>query len=83
MRPGNFNPPQQIPNFPSLLPRRPGNHTHIQQNYPAHRARPEILRASNKQLSNNLAFASVKSASGPGGGQQLYDPFSPTTANQQ
>ncbi|PQQ14758.1 vegetative cell wall protein gp1 isoform X2 [Prunus yedoensis var. nudiflora] len=64
---------------------RPGNHIQIQQNYPAHSTRPEMPRAPNQQFSNNLAFASGKPASRPGG-QQLYDPFSPTsmsTATQQ
>ncbi|XP_050141286.1 uncharacterized protein LOC126617304 [Malus sylvestris] len=82
MRPSNFNPPHQMPNLPGPLPPRPGNYIQIQQNYPAHATRPEIPRAPNQQF-NNLAFSSGKSASGPGGGQQLYDPFSPTSANQQ
>ncbi|KAM1276179.1 hypothetical protein ACFX13_029424 [Malus domestica] len=83
MRPSNFNPPHQMPNLPGPLPPRPGNYIQIQQNYPAHATRPEIPRAPNQQFSNHLAFSSGKSASGPGGGQQLYDPFSPTSANQQ
>ncbi|KAM0995440.1 hypothetical protein ACFX13_005611 [Malus domestica] len=82
MRQANFNPPHQIPNLPSPLPPRPGNHI-LQQNYPAHSTQPEIPRPTNQQFSNNLAFASDKSASGPRGGQQLFDPFSPTAANQQ
>nr|CCH50956.1 T1.4 [Malus x robusta] len=83
IRPSNFNPPHQMPNLPGPLPPRPGNYIQIQQNYPAHATRPEIPRAPNQQFSNHLAFSSGKSASGPGGGQQLYDPFSPTSANQQ
>nr|CCH50995.1 T3.2 [Malus x robusta] len=74
---------QAMPNLPGHLPPRPGNYIQIQQNYPAHATRAEIPRAPNQQFSNNLAFSSGKSASGPGGGQQLYDPFSPTSANQQ
>ncbi|XP_048424953.1 LOW QUALITY PROTEIN: branchpoint-bridging protein-like [Pyrus x bretschneideri] len=83
MRLSNFNPPHQMPNLPGPLSPRPGNYIQIQQNYPAHATRPEIPRAPNQQLSNHLAFSFGKSASGPGGGQQLYDPFSPTSANQQ
>ncbi|VVA23268.1 PREDICTED: splicing factor [Prunus dulcis] len=85
MRPRNFNPAHQMPNFPNPLPPRPGNHIQIQQNYPAHSTRPEMPQAPNQQFNNNLAFASGKPASRPGG-QQLYDPFSPTsmsTATQQ
>nr|CCH50959.1 T1.7 [Malus x robusta] len=83
MRPSNFNPPHQMPNLPGPLPPRPGNYIQIQQNYPAHATRPEIPRAPNQQFRNHLAFSFGKLASGPGGGQQLYDPFSPTSANQQ
>ncbi|XP_021821408.1 splicing factor 1 isoform X1 [Prunus avium] len=85
MRPRNFNPAHQMPNFPIPLPPRLGNHIQIQQTYPAHSTHPEMPRAPNQQYSNNLAFASGKPASRPGG-QQLYDPFSPTsmsTATQQ
>lgn len=75
--PRNFSPTSQVPVLPGALPARPGNHFQL-QNYPVQMMWPETPLAQSHQLNNNLSFASGRSASTPGG-QQLYDPFSPTT----
>ena len=77
MGPRNFSPAPQMPNLPGPILHRPGNSLQLQQNYPA-RTRPEIHLAPNQQFSNTFSFASSKPVSKPGG-QQIYDPFSPTS----
>ncbi|KAF3946723.1 hypothetical protein CMV_027041 [Castanea mollissima] len=78
MGPRSFNPAPQMPNLPGPILPRPGNSLQLQQNYPARPNRPEIHLAPNQQFSNTFAFASGKPGSKPGG-QQIYDPFSPTS----
>ncbi|XP_059430259.1 uncharacterized protein LOC132163899 [Corylus avellana] len=77
MAPRSFSPAPQMPSLPGPMVPRSGNPLQLQQNYPA-RTRPEILLAPNQQFGNTFSFASSKPPSNSGG-QQIYDPFSPTS----
>ncbi|XP_040993363.1 atrophin-1 isoform X2 [Juglans microcarpa x Juglans regia] len=76
----NFSPAPQRPGFSGPIVPRPANPVQLQQNYPARMSRPDILFSPNQQFSNTLSFASSKAVSNPGG-QQIYDPFSPTSVS--
>ncbi|KAF5447980.1 hypothetical protein F2P56_033489 [Juglans regia] len=76
----NFSPAPQRPGFSGPIVPRPANPVQLQQNYPARMTRPDILFSPNQQFSNTLSFASSKPVSNPGG-QQIYDPFSPTSVS--
>lgn len=78
MAPRSFSPAPQMPSLPGSMVPRPGNPLQLQQNYPARTTRPEILLAPNQQFGNTFSFASSKPPSNSGG-QQIYDPFSPTS----
>ncbi|KAK9273039.1 hypothetical protein L1049_017846 [Liquidambar formosana] len=79
--PRNFSPAHQMPNLAGPLPPRPGNPVQYQQNYPAPPTRPENLLAPNQHFSNSRTFVPGKPGSRPSGGQQVYDPFSPTSVS--
>lgn len=68
----SFVPAAQAPNLRCPLPIRPGNQL------PATN-RPGGLMLSNQQLGNNLNYVSGRPTSSPAGGNQIYDPFSPTS----
>uniref|UniRef100_A0A5B6ZQT4 Putative extensin n=1 Tax=Davidia involucrata TaxID=16924 RepID=A0A5B6ZQT4_DAVIN len=78
--PGNFSPAPQMANSACPFPLRLGNPMLLQQTYPAATARPQNLLAPNQQFSTNLS-TSGKPVSSPSGAQQIYDPFSPTSAS--
>ncbi|XP_042514943.1 extensin isoform X2 [Macadamia integrifolia] len=78
MRPQSFGSASHMPPIPSVLPLRPANPLQQQQNQLSQTIRPGNLLFPNQQFNNNLSFASGKPASGPGG-NQIYDPFSPTS----
>lgn len=77
----NSSPALPMPNMTSPFPPRPENSVQLQQNYHASGVRPETILASNQQSSSNPSFAPARPASGPSGGQQIYDPFSPTSVS--
>ncbi|KAJ6427975.1 hypothetical protein OIU84_023393 [Salix udensis] len=64
-----------IPYLTGPLPPRPGNPLQLQQNYPAHQGQSFAL---NQQPFMSLASARPASFHG---GQQVYDPFSPTSVS--
>jgi splicing factor 1 len=78
MSPRSFSPAPQMPSLPGPMVPRPGNPLQLQQNYPARTTRPDIHLAPNQQFGNTFSFASSKPPSNSGG-QQIYDPFSPTS----
>ncbi|KAJ6694628.1 RNA-BINDING KH DOMAIN-CONTAINING PROTEIN [Salix koriyanagi] len=74
----NFSSTPHLPNLTGPLPPRPGNPMQLQQNYPA----PIAPRGQSIAL-NQQPFISSASARPPSfqGGQQVYDPFSPTSVS--
>ncbi|CAK9151518.1 unnamed protein product [Ilex paraguariensis] len=77
----NFSPaPQMInsagPSYPRL-----GNPVPLQQNYLGTAPRPQCIVSPNQQFRGNLSFPYAKPSSSPSGGQQSYDPFSPTSVS--
>ncbi|KAA8527952.1 hypothetical protein F0562_035179 [Nyssa sinensis] len=78
--PRNFSPVPQMANSAFSFPARPGHTMQLQQTYPAAATRPQNLLAPNQQFNSNLS-TSGKPASSPSGLQQIYDPFSPTSAS--
>ncbi|XP_043692055.1 extensin isoform X2 [Telopea speciosissima] len=80
MRPQSFGSASHMPPIPSALPPRPANAMQPQQNQLSPTIRSGNLLFPNPQFNNNLSFASGKPASGPGG-NQIYDPFSPTSVS--
>ncbi|KAL6953551.1 hypothetical protein U1Q18_045144 [Sarracenia purpurea var. burkii] len=81
MGPRNLNPPPQTANLSRPFPPRPGNPLQVQPSYPASVGRPQRLLSPHQQLGSNPSLASVRPASGASGVQQIYDPFSPTSAS--
>ncbi|XP_038901345.1 branchpoint-bridging protein isoform X2 [Benincasa hispida] len=77
----NFGPglQMQIPKLPGNFPQRPGNPMQFEQGFPMRAPRPE-LRFTPPQYRSNLTFVSGKPPSSSGG-QQIYDPFSPTSVS--
>ncbi|XP_015581899.2 splicing factor 1 [Ricinus communis] len=71
----NFSPIPQLPNLAGPFPPRPPNPLQVQPTYPAPITPRGNFIPPNQQSSRNLSFAS-----GPGG-QQIYDPFSPTSVS--
>ncbi|OVA14965.1 K Homology domain [Macleaya cordata] len=70
---------RQMSNSPGSLPPRPVNPSQLQQNYQlTPTTRPGSLMVPNQQFSNNVTLLPSKQASSPGG-NQVYDPFSPTS----
>ncbi|XP_059628820.1 uncharacterized protein LOC132271449 [Cornus florida] len=79
--PRNFSPAPQMANLAGPFPPRLGNPMQLQQNYPGAGTRPpNLLPSPNQQFSSNRPFASGKPGSSHPGVQQIYDPFSPTSA---
>eukprot|EP00258_Populus_trichocarpa_P036268 XP_024452287.1 splicing factor 1 [Populus trichocarpa] len=74
----NFSSTPHLPNLTGPLPPRPGNPMQLQQNYPAPRAPRGQSIALNQQPF--ISSASARPASFQGG-QQVYDPFSPTSVS--
>ncbi|KAJ4977837.1 hypothetical protein NE237_008617 [Protea cynaroides] len=69
-----------MPPIPSALPPRPANSLPLQPNQLPQTTRPGNLLFPNQQFNNSLSFTSGKPASSPGG-NQIYDPFSPTSVS--
>ncbi|XP_022943634.1 splicing factor 1-like isoform X1 [Cucurbita moschata] len=78
---GNFSPAMQMqmqmPNLPRNFTHRPGNAMQLEQCFPMRAPRPEV-RFTPPRYSSNLAFVSGRPPP-ISGGQQVYDPFSPTS----
>lgn len=70
---------RQMSNSPGYLPLRPVNPLQLQQNQLGPTMRPGSLLVPNQQFSNSVTFLSGKQGSRSGGGNQVYDPFSPTS----
>ncbi|CAK9314126.1 unnamed protein product [Citrullus colocynthis] len=75
----NFGPGMQMPNLPGNFPHRQGNPMQSEQGFPMRAPRPEV-RFAPPQYSSNLTFVSGKPPPSSGG-QQIYDPFSPTSVS--
>lgn len=79
----NFSPAMQMqmqmPNLPGNFPHRPGNPMQLEQGFSMRATRPEA-RFAPPQYNSNLTFVSGKPPSSSGG-QQIYDPFSPTSVS--
>ncbi|XP_022153803.1 branchpoint-bridging protein isoform X2 [Momordica charantia] len=75
----NFSPAMQMPNLPGNFPHRPGNPMQLEQGFPIRATRPEV-RFAPPQFGGNLTFCSGKPPPSSGG-QQIYDPFSPTSVS--
>ncbi|KAJ9153357.1 hypothetical protein P3X46_026805 [Hevea brasiliensis] len=69
----NFSPVARLPDLSGPFPPRPGNPLQVRQSYPGPITPQGNFMASNQQSNRNLSFASSP------GGQQIYDPFSPTS----
>lgn len=76
----NFSPTPQLSNLAGPLPPRPGNSVQLQQNYPPLMAPRGQFMGPNQPFNKHLSFASGRPSSSLGG-QQIYDPFSPTSAS--
>ncbi|XWS52408.1 hypothetical protein CRYUN_Cryun11dG0068100 [Craigia yunnanensis] len=75
----NFVPSPQTPNMAGSFPSRPGNSLQHQQHYPALPTRPGNFTTPNPQFASGLFQQSTRPTSGHSTGQQVYDPFSPTS----
>ncbi|XP_038725781.1 branchpoint-bridging protein isoform X2 [Tripterygium wilfordii] len=73
---GNFTTAHQR-HLAGPIPPRPGNHLQLQQNYPTSVTPRENSVASSQRFNCNFPVAPGNPA--PLGGQQVYDPFSPTS----
>lgn len=76
----NFGPGFQMPNLPGNFPHRPGTSIQFEQDFHMRPRQPE-LRFTPPQYSSNLTFVSGKLLPPSSGGQQVYDPFSPTSVS--
>ncbi|XP_039048538.1 splicing factor 1-like [Hibiscus syriacus] len=75
----NFVPPTQTPNVAGPFPPRPGHSLQHQQHYPALPPRPGSFVPPNPRLSRAGFPLPTRPTSGHSAGQQVYDPFSPTS----
>ncbi|KAG7035824.1 bpb1 [Cucurbita argyrosperma subsp. argyrosperma] len=77
----NFRPSMQMqmPNLQGNFPHRPGNHMQIEQGFLMQATRPDV-RFAPPHYSGNLTFVSGQPPPSSGG-QQVYDPFSPTSVS--
>ncbi|KAL4311309.1 hypothetical protein GQ457_01G048720 [Hibiscus cannabinus] len=75
----NFVPPPQTPNMASPFPPRPGHSLQHQQHYPALPPRPGNFAPPNPGFSSGVFPQSTRPTPGHSAGQQVYDPFSPTS----
>ncbi|KAH1108887.1 hypothetical protein J1N35_012655 [Gossypium stocksii] len=75
----NFVPPPQAPNIAGSFPSRPGHSLQHQQHYPPLLPRPGNFAPPNPRFSSGGFPQSTRSTSGHSAGQQVYDPFSPTS----
>lgn len=69
----NFSQAARLPDLPGPFPPRPGNPLQVQHNYPGPITPRGNFMGPNQQSNRNLSFAPSP------GGQQIYDPFSPTS----
>ncbi|TYH04575.1 hypothetical protein ES288_A08G017600v1 [Gossypium darwinii] len=75
----NFVPPPQAPNIAGSFPSRPGHSLQHQQHYPPLPPRLGNFTPPNPRFSSSGFPQSTRSTSGHSAGQQVYDPFSPTS----
>ncbi|OMO80939.1 hypothetical protein CCACVL1_12688 [Corchorus capsularis] len=76
----NFGPSPQSPNMVGPFPPRPGHPSQLQQHYPAPPMRPGNFMPPNPRFDSSPFPRSNRPMSGHAMGQQVYDPFSPTSA---
>ncbi|XVE78780.1 hypothetical protein DITRI_Ditri14bG0005400 [Diplodiscus trichospermus] len=76
----NFVRYPQTPNMGGSFPSRPGHSLQVQQRYPALPTGPGNFTSPNPQFNRGLFRQSSRpSTTGHSTGQQVYDPFSPTS----
>ncbi|KAK8544338.1 hypothetical protein V6N13_056120 [Hibiscus sabdariffa] len=75
----NFVPSPQTPNMAGPFPSRPGHSLQHQQHYPPLPPRPGNFAPPNPQFPAGVFPQSNRPTSGHPAGQQVYDPFSPTS----
>ncbi|KAI3450880.1 hypothetical protein Pfo_007545 [Paulownia fortunei] len=77
MQPRNFVPPHPINNSSGPFPPRPGSQMHIQENHLPGATRPQRFPTPHQHFGNHPG----RPFSSSSGGQQIYDPFSPTSVS--
>ncbi|XP_039064113.1 splicing factor 1-like isoform X1 [Hibiscus syriacus] len=75
----NFVPPTRTPNMAGPFPPRPGHSLQHQQHYPVLPPRPGNFAPPNPRFSGDGFLQPTRPTSGHYPGQQVYDPFSPTS----
>ncbi|XP_022730090.1 splicing factor 1 isoform X2 [Durio zibethinus] len=75
----NFVPSPPTPNMAGPFPSRPAHSLQRQQHYPAMPTRPGNFASPNPRFASGPFLQSTRPTSGHSTGQQVYDPFSPTS----
>ncbi|KAL3828889.1 hypothetical protein ACJIZ3_017691 [Penstemon smallii] len=73
----NFLPPHPMNNSAGPFPPRPGSQMHLQQNHPFGANRPQMFPTPHQHFGNHP----IRPFGSSSGGQQVYDPFSPTSTS--